>query len=59
MSAEIVNLKLARKRRARVEKDKNAEQNRQKFGEAKADKSLRGKLKELDAKRLDDAKKGE
>lgn len=57
MSGEIVNLKLARKRRDRAEKEKLAEQNRQKFGEAKADKALRSKLDVLAAKRLDDAKK--
>lgn len=38
--AEIVNLRQARKQRARAEKDKAAEQNRLSFGRTKAEKAL-------------------
>ena len=38
--AEIVNLRQARKQRARAEKDKAAEQNRLNFGRTKAEKAL-------------------
>lgn len=37
MSAEIVNLRKARKARDRVAKEKRAEENRQKFGRTKAE----------------------
>ena len=40
MSAEIVNLRQFRKKQARSEKDKEAEQNRIIFGRTKADKQL-------------------
>lgn len=37
MSAEIVNLRQARKQKQRLEKEKTAENNRQKFGRTKAE----------------------
>nr|WP_250810504.1 DUF4169 family protein [Neorhizobium tomejilense] len=40
MSAEIVNLRQFRKAKERLEKEKEAEQNRLTFGRAKAEKSL-------------------
>ncbi|CDZ47542.1 DUF4169 family protein [Neorhizobium galegae] len=40
MSAEIVNLRQFRKAKERLEKEKEAEQNRLTFGRTKADKSL-------------------
>lgn len=40
MSAEIVNLRQFRKKQARSEKDKEAEQNRIRFGRTKAEKQL-------------------
>ena len=40
MSAEIINLRQFRKRQARSEKEKQAEQNRISFGRAKAEKQL-------------------
>ena len=40
MSAEIVNLRQFRKKQARSEKDKQAEQNRISFGRTKAEKNL-------------------
>lgn len=57
--AEIVNLRQARKQRARAEKDKAAEQNRLSFGRTKAEKALtqaeRDKAtRTLDAHRLPD-----
>ena len=40
MSAEILNLRLARKRKARDERDRQAEDNRQKFGLTKAQRQI-------------------
>ncbi|MBY3464279.1 DUF4169 family protein [Rhizobium laguerreae] len=40
MSAEIVNLRQFRKKQARSEKEKQAEQNRVSFGRTKAEKQL-------------------
>ena len=40
MNAEIVNLRQFRKKQARSEKEKQAEQNRISFGRAKAEKQL-------------------
>ena len=40
MSAEIINLRQFRKRQARSEKEKQAEQNRISFGRTKAEKQL-------------------
>jgi hypothetical protein len=51
--AEIVNLKLARKRRDRAEKEQVAEQNRQKFGRTKADREKDAATKAIEAKKLD------
>ena len=39
--AEIINLRMARKAKARSEAEKQAEQNRAKFGQTKADKKAR------------------
>ena len=51
--AGIVNLRQARKTRARAEKERAAEANRVKFGRTKAERERSGKQAELDAKRLD------
>ncbi|ANP86395.1 DUF4169 family protein [Rhizobium leguminosarum] len=40
MSAEIINLRQFRKKQARSEKEKQAEQNRVSFGRTKAEKQL-------------------
>ncbi|MDI7863831.1 DUF4169 family protein [Rhizobiaceae bacterium n13] len=40
MSADVVNLRQFRKKQARTEKEKQAEQNRITFGRAKAEKNL-------------------
>ncbi|TVR10030.1 MAG: DUF4169 family protein [Salinarimonadaceae bacterium] len=53
MSGEIVNLRLARKRKAREEAEAKAADNRVKFGRAKAEKSLTAATKALDGKKLE------
>jgi hypothetical protein len=40
MSGEVVNLRMARKRRARAEKDATAERNRFEHGRSKAEREL-------------------
>ncbi|OEC98111.1 MULTISPECIES: DUF4169 family protein [unclassified Rhizobium] len=46
MSAEIVNLRQFRKKQARADKEKQAEQNRISFGRTKAEKKLTSALNE-------------
>ncbi|SCB57407.1 protein of unknown function [Rhizobium aethiopicum] len=46
MSAEIINLRQFRKKQARSEKEKQAEQNRISFGRTKAEKHLTRSLNE-------------
>ncbi|GES45213.1 uncharacterized protein DUF4169 [Rhizobium sp. ERR 922] len=46
MSAEIVNLRQFRKKQARSDKEKQAEQNRIAFGRTKAEKKLTSALNE-------------
>ena len=53
MTADIVNLKQFRKKQARSEKEKAAEQNRITFGRTKAEKELTKKQNELAEKKLD------
>ncbi len=58
MSAELVNLRQFRKRKARAEKEKAAEANRIEFGRTKAEKNLtdavnRKERRSHDQKRLD------
>ncbi|TXH82354.1 MAG: DUF4169 family protein [Rhizobium sp.] len=50
MSAEIVNLRQFRKKQARSDKEKQAEQNRISFGRTKAEKNLTKALNEKSAK---------
>ncbi|GAC1040680.1 DUF4169 family protein [Rhizobium sp. No.120] len=50
MSAEIVNLRQFRKKQARSDKEKQAEQNRIAFGRTKAEKKLTTTLNEKTAK---------
>ncbi len=50
MSAEIVNLRQFRKKQARSEKEKTAEQNRIAFGRTKAEKTLTRTLNDKAAK---------
>lgn len=63
MSADIVNLRQVRKAKARLEKEKEADQNRIAFGRTKAEKSLTRALNEkaekaLDQGRLEKPRKG-
>lgn len=51
--ADIISLKLVRKRKARDAKDDIAMQNRAKFGRTKAEKNLADAKKSLDIKRID------
>lgn len=53
MSAEIINLRQARKGKARAEKERQADQNRLTFGRSKAEKNLTRALNEQAEKRLD------
>ncbi len=50
---EIVNLRQARKRKARAEKERAAEANRRAHGAPKAEKTKTRLLQDLDAKRLE------
>ncbi len=53
MSADIINLRQARKSKARNEKEKRADQNRVTHGLSKAEKNLSKALNEQAGKRLD------
>lgn len=56
MCAEIINLRTARKAKARSEKEQQAEQNRISFGRTRQEKSLTKALNEKAAKQLDQGK---
>lgn len=56
MAADIINLRQARKAKARVEKEKTAEQNRLTFGRTKAEKQLTKALNDKAERRLDQGK---
>ena len=51
--AEVVNLRRARKERARAEAAKQADANRVAFGRTKAEKSLTAAERDLAARRID------
>jgi hypothetical protein len=53
MTAEIVNLRKARKARDRVAKEKRAEENRAKFGRTKAERKEAEANNDLSLRRLD------
>ncbi len=53
MSAEIINLRQARKAKARSDKESQAEQNRITFGRTKHEKTLTKALNDREEKRLD------
>ncbi|MCX8996428.1 DUF4169 family protein [Rhizobiaceae bacterium BDR2-2] len=53
MSADVVNLRQFRKRNARAEKERQAEENRASFGRTKAEKQLAHALSEQEARKLD------
>lgn len=53
MSADVVNLRQFRKKAARSEKERQAEENRIRFGRTKAEKQLTRALNEQEARKLD------
>lgn len=53
MTADIVNLRQARKQRARIEKDKQAAENRVKHGSSKAERRHEAATKTLETKKLE------
>ncbi len=57
MTADIVNLRAARKLRLRDQREANAAQNRVKFGQTKAEKLKMKAETELEIRRLDQAKR--
>jgi hypothetical protein len=50
---DLVNLRRARKTKAREDADRSAEVNRRSFGRSKAERHLQSAERELDARRLD------
>lgn len=57
--AEIINLRLARKARARYEAERQAAENRAKFGQTKAQKAIQRADAERQARTLDGARREE
>ena len=57
MGADIVNLRTARKRKVRAEREAQAAENRARFGQPKSEKQAHQKSSDLDARRLDQAKR--
>ncbi|MEZ0170059.1 DUF4169 family protein [Microvirga sp. TS319] len=57
--AEIINLRQARKQKARAEKEARAEQNRIAFGRTKAERELTRAERELAERRIDSHKRDE
>lgn len=55
--AEIINLRQARKQKARAEKEARADQNRTTFGRTKAEKELTKAEQDLAQRRLDSHKR--
>ncbi len=53
MTADIVNLRQERKKRARAQKEATAEANRLKFGRTKAERQQDAAQKDLDRRALD------
>jgi hypothetical protein len=53
MTADVVNLRQFRKKQARSDKEKQAEQNRLTFGRNKSEKTLTARLNEKASKSLD------
>lgn len=51
--AEIINLRRARKTKARAQADAKADENRARFGRPKAERTLTAKIDDLAAKRLE------
>ena len=55
--AELINLRMVRKNKQRVEDEKHADQNRIKFGRTKAEKKMSAALNVLNEKKLDGNKR--
>lgn len=53
MSADIINLRQFRKAKARLEKEKHAEQNRVTFGRTRSEKDLTQALNDMERGKLD------
>ncbi len=53
MTSEVVNLRLARKRRAREQAEKTAAERRAQFGRSKAEAQVEDKRRDLNALALD------
>ncbi len=53
MTGRVANLRQARKRRARAEKERKAEQNRIRFGRTKAERDLSAALREKHVRHVD------
>ncbi|GGH27336.1 hypothetical protein GCM10007036_35770 [Alsobacter metallidurans] len=51
--AEIINLRRARKTKARAQADAKADENRARFGRPKAERTLTAKIDDLAARRLE------
>ncbi len=56
MTDNVVNLRMARKRKERAKKEANAEQNRISFGRTKQEKNLTKALNDKQNKLVDDQK---
>jgi hypothetical protein len=56
MSGDVVNLRLARKRKAREEAEAAASANRTKFGRSKQEKQLSGALRTMETQRIEGKK---
>jgi Domain of unknown function (DUF4169) len=57
MTADIINLRKARKAKAREDKDKQAAENRVRFGRTKADREKDAAVIKIDRSRLDGARR--
>ena len=55
--AELINLRMLRKNKQRVDDEKQAQENRVKFGRTKADKKISAALNLLNDKKLDGNKR--
>lgn len=53
MSADVVNLRQFRKKAARTEKERQADENRARFGRTKAEKQLSKALNEQETRKLE------
>ncbi len=59
MTAEIINLRKARKARDRADKEKRAEENRAKFGRTKVERQRTERNEGLNVRRLDGHRRGD